>query len=46
MVKTLLSTLTLAAMIAAPAAIIAESEPPEISLEGLELVEKTRRGAR
>ena len=45
MVKTLLSTLTLAAMIAAPAAIIAESEPPEISLEGLELVEKTRRGA-
>ena len=43
--KTLLSSLALAAMIAAPAAIIAKSEPPEISLEGLELVEKTRRGA-
>ncbi|MFC1688913.1 DUF3313 family protein [Pseudomonadota bacterium] len=38
------STLILIGMIAVPAAIMAESEPPEISLEGLELVEKTRRG--
>jgi hypothetical protein len=38
------STLFLIGMIAAPAAVIANSEAPEISMEGLELVEKTRKG--
>lgn len=42
--RTLISTLILSLMVAAPAAIMAESEPPQISLEGLELVEKTHRG--
>lgn len=42
--KTLMSTLFIFGLAAAPAAALAESEPPEISLEGLELVEKDRRG--
>jgi hypothetical protein len=42
--RTLVSTLILGIMITAPAVIMAESEPPQISLEGLELVDKTRRG--
>jgi hypothetical protein len=42
--STFISTFILSLMIAAPAAVIAESEPPQISLEGLELVEKNRRG--
>ena len=44
MSKNLISSLILIGMIAAPAAVNAEADPPEISLEGLELVEKTRRG--
>ncbi len=40
----LASTLILSTMITAPAVIMAEAEPPQISLEGLELVEKNRRG--
>jgi hypothetical protein len=42
--KTLMSTLFILGIAAVPAAALAESEPPEISLEGLELVEKDRRG--
>jgi hypothetical protein len=42
--RLLLSILILSAMITAPAVVMAESEPPAISLEGLELVDKTRRG--
>lgn len=42
--RRLLSTLILSAMITAPAVVVAESKPPAISLEGLELVDKTRRG--
>jgi hypothetical protein len=42
--RTLLSTFFIFGMAAAPAAALAESEPPQISLEGLELVEKDRRG--
>jgi len=44
MSKNLISSLILIGMIAAPAAVNAEADPPEISIEGLELVEKTRRG--
>jgi len=42
--KTLIGTLLILGIVATPAAILAESEPPQVSLEGLELVEKTRRG--
>jgi hypothetical protein len=42
--RKLINTLILTIMITAPAVIMAEAEPPQISLEGLELVEKTRRG--
>jgi hypothetical protein len=42
--RILLSTFFIFGMAAAPAAALAESEPPQISLEGLELVEKDRRG--
>ena len=42
--KFLFSTILILGMAAAPAAVLAEAEPPEISLDGLELVEKTRRG--
>lgn len=44
MSKNLISSLILIGMIAAPAAVNAKADPPEISIEGLELVEKTRRG--
>ena len=42
--KTLIGTLLIMGIVAIPATIMAESEPPQVSLEGLELVEKTRRG--
>ena len=44
MKNSLMSTFLIVGMVAAPAAILAKSEPPEISLEGLELVEKGDRG--
>ncbi len=44
MQKTLLSSILIAGMAAVPAAAIADSEVPEVSLDGLELVEKDRRG--
>ena len=44
MSRKLFSMFFLICMTAAPAAVIAESDPPQISLEGLELVDKTRRG--
>jgi hypothetical protein len=44
MSKTFIRTFLIISIIAAPAVLLAESEPPEISLEGLELVEKDRRG--
>jgi len=44
MQKTLISSILIVGMAAASTAAIAESEPPEISLEGLELVEKDRQG--
>ena len=37
-------TLLILALLSVPAVVFAESDPPEISLEGLELVEKDRRG--
>ena len=40
----LMSTFLIVGMVAVPAAILAKSEPPEISLEGLELVENSGRG--
>jgi hypothetical protein len=42
--KTLMSSLLILGFVATPATILAESEPPQVSLEGLELVEKDRRG--
>lgn len=42
--KTLISSILIMGMAAAPVAVLAKSEPPEISLEGLQLVEKDRRG--
>ena len=42
--KTLMSSLLILGIVATPATILAESEPPQVSLEGLELVEKDRRG--
>jgi hypothetical protein len=42
--KTLMSSLFILGIIATPATILAKSEPPKVSLEGLELVEKDRRG--
>jgi hypothetical protein len=42
--KTLMSSLFILGIVATPATILAESEPPKVSLEGLELVEKDRRG--
>jgi hypothetical protein len=42
--KTLMSMSLILGIATAPAVALAESEPPEISLEGLELVEKDRRG--
>jgi hypothetical protein len=44
MKNSIMSTFLIVSMVAAPAVIIAKSEPPEVSLEGLELVEKDRRG--
>lgn len=44
MQKTLLSSILIAGMAAASAAALADSEVPEISLDGLELVDKDRRG--
>lgn len=44
MQKTLLSSILIVGMAAAPAAASADSEVPEVSLDGLELVEKDRRG--
>jgi len=44
MYKTLMSSLLLLGIVATPATILAESKPPQVSLEGLELVEKDRRG--
>jgi len=44
MQKTLLSSILIAGMAAASAAAFADSEVPEISLDGLELVDKDRRG--
>jgi len=44
MKNSLMSTFLIVGMVAAPAAILAKSEPPEISLEGLELVENGGRG--
>jgi hypothetical protein len=42
--KTLYQILMVIVLFTAPLPVLAESEPPEISLEGLELVEKDRRG--
>jgi len=42
--KTLMSMLLILGIGATPTTILAESEPPQVSLEGLELVEKTSRG--
>jgi len=42
--KTLMITILFLGFLTAPAAVLAESAAPEISLEGLELVEKDRRG--
>ena len=42
--KTLMSMLLIIGIVATPVTILAESEPPQVSLEGLELVEKDRRG--
>ena len=42
--KTLMSSLLILGIAATPATILAKSEPPQVSLEGLELVEKDRRG--
>lgn len=42
--KTLMSSLFILGIVATPVTVLAESEPPQVSLEGLELVEKTRRG--
>ena len=42
--KTLMNSLLILGIVATPVTILAESEPPQISLEGLELVEKDRRG--
>jgi len=44
MKKALMIRLVMLGLAAAPFAALAESEPPEVSLEGLELVEKDRRG--
>ena len=44
MKNSLMSTFLIVGMVAVPAAILAKSEPPEISLEGLELVENGGRG--
>jgi hypothetical protein len=44
MTDKLITTLLILGLAATPAAVQAEPEPPEISLEGLELVEKDRRG--
>ena len=44
MYKTIITLFLIIGLAAAPGAILAKSEPPEISLEGLELVEKDRRG--
>ena len=42
--KALISSLLFLGIVATPATVLAESEPPQVSLEGLELVEKDRRG--
>jgi len=42
--KTLISSLLILGIVATPVTVLAESEPPQVSLEGLELVEKDRRG--
>ncbi len=42
--KTLISSLLFLGIVVGPATVLAESEPPQVSLEGLELVEKDRRG--
>ena len=42
--STLISTFLIFVMAAAPAAALAEPDPPEMSLEGLKLIEKDRRG--
>jgi hypothetical protein len=44
MTDKLITTLLILGLAVTPAAVRAEPEPPEISLEGLELVEKDRRG--
>ena len=44
MQMTLLSSLLIAGMAVASATAFADSKPPEISLDGLELIEKNRRG--
>ena len=44
MYKTIITLFLIIGLAAAPGAILAKSEPPEISLEGLDLVEKDRRG--
>jgi len=42
--KSLMNSLLILVIVAIPATVLAESGPPQISLEGLELVEKDRRG--
>ncbi len=42
--KTLISTFLIFGMAVSPAAVPAEPDPPEISLEGLQLIEKDQRG--
>jgi len=42
--KAFMSSLLIIGIVATPVTVLAESEPPQVSLEGLELVEKTRRG--
>ena len=42
--KTIITLFLIIGLAAVPASLLAGSEPPEVSLEGLELVEKDRRG--
>jgi len=42
--KSLGSLVIALVLVSAPAVVLAESEPPEVSMDGLELVEKDRRG--